>query len=314
VKKKKEIIPYNGNGTEAKLIDAAIDMRLNGADITNAMFQHSVLCQAFLPYQNLGDEVTLWERTQGNASLYIQCLKKKHPETNEFITLGIPYGTRARLILAYINSQAVITQNPKVDVGDTMTAFIHKIGIESTGRNIADVKNQLARIAASVLSLTYKVSDNRTLNADFKLIRDYDLWFPKDDKQRIIWSSEIELSQDYFQSLAEHAIPLDERALAALSNNPMKLDVYAWLAQRLHRVPAGKPQFITWQAMKEQFGMGYGRMIDFKIHFREVLKSVKLVYPDANVAEIKDRGFQLHNSLSPIPKAKTFHFLDKPAS
>jgi hypothetical protein len=311
MRKTKSIAKLNGNGVEAKMIDTAVDMRLNGSDITNAMFQHSVLCQAFLPYNNLGDDVTLWERTQGNASLYIQCLRKKHPETNEFVTLGIPYGTRARLILAYINSQAIITQNPKVNVADSMTAFIHKIGIESTGRNIADVKNQLARISASVLSLSYKVSENRTLNADFKLIRDYDLWFPKDEKQRIIWSSEIELSQDYFQSLAEHAIPLDERALAALANNPMKLDVYAWLAQRLHRVPAGKPQFITWQAMKEQFGMGYNRMIDFKIHFKEVLKAVKLVYPDAKIVEIEGRGFQLYNSPSPIPKTTTFHFLDK---
>jgi hypothetical protein len=33
----------------------------------------------------------------------------------------------------------------------------------------------------------------------------------------------------YFESLTKHAVPLDERAIAALANSPMALDVYAWL-------------------------------------------------------------------------------------
>lgn len=312
MKKKNEVVKFNGKGTQNKVIDTAVDMRFNRAEARNAMFQHSVLCQAFLPYNNLGDDVTLWERQQGNASIYIQCLKKKDPETGEFVTLGVPYGTRARLILAHINSQAIITQNPKVNVSDSMTAFVQSIGIANTGRNIGDVKNQLARIAASVLSLSYKVAENRTINSDFKLIKEYDLWFPKDENQRTLWSSEIELSHEYFQSLADHAIPLDQRALAALANNPMKLDVYAWLAQRLHRIPTGNPQFITWKAIKDQFGFGFNRMIDFKIHFREILQAVKLVYPDARVTELQDRGFNLFHSLSPVPKDKSFHFLNQP--
>jgi len=34
-----------------------------------------------------------------------------------------------------------------------------------------------------------------------------------------------------------HAVPLDERALAGLAHSSLALDIYAWLAQRLHRVP-----------------------------------------------------------------------------
>jgi len=228
----------------------------------------------------------------------------------DFVTIGLPYGTKARLILAFINSQSIITQNPRVDVTDSMTAFIERIGIANTGRNIKEVKNQLARIASSVLSLTYKVSDTRTLNADFKLIKTYDLWFPKNKQQRVLWNSEIELTQEYFGSLMEHAIPLDERALAALSHNAMALDTYMWLAQRLHRVK--DIQFITWKAMKDQFGEGYARMADFKKQFRKVLTIVKLVYRDAKIAEVKNKGFQLLNSPSPVPKQKTHHFLEMP--
>lgn len=308
MKKKKEFKGvYSNKPVEDRVISNAIEIRGSMAQIENAMFQHSILCQAFLPYRNQGD-LELWERKQGNASLAIQTLKMKHPETEDWIRLGLPYGTRARLILAHINSRAIITQNPQVDVQDSMTAFITQMGIAPNGRNINDVKNQLARIAGSVISLSYTMPEqNRTINANFTLVKGYDLWFPKDERQRLFWSSQVELSPEYFESLMAHAIPLDERALAALSNNAMALDIYAWLAQRLHRVKG--VQFITWKAIKDQFGEGYGRMADFKRKFRQTLKIVKLVYRDAKLIEADNKGYQLFNSPSPIQKKKSYHLL-----
>jgi hypothetical protein len=138
-------------------------------------------------------------------------------------------------------------------------------------------------------------------------VRSYDLWFPKDERQKILWTSQIELDPEYFKNLAEHAIPLDVRALKTLAHNAMALDIYAWLAQRLHRVK--DVQFITWKAMKDQFGQGYDRMADFKTQFRKVLTIVKLVYKEAKITEVHNEGFHLFNSPSPIPKSKTIHLL-----
>jgi len=53
-------------------------------------------------------------------------------------------------------------------------------------------------------------------------------------------------------SLQKHAVPLDERALAGLAHSSLALDTYAWLAQRLHRVPRGKPQLVPWASLKER--------------------------------------------------------------
>ena len=39
----------------------------------------------------------------------------------------------------------------------------------------------------------------------------------------------------------------------------MGLDIYTWLAQRLHRVNPSKPQFIPWPRLHEQFGQNYAR-------------------------------------------------------
>jgi Plasmid encoded RepA protein len=57
----------------------------------------------------------------------------------------------------------------------------------------------------------------------------------------MMWPSTIQLSHDYFVSLQEHAVPLNEADLAALAHSAMALDLYAWLAQRLHRVTPMRP-------------------------------------------------------------------------
>ena len=79
----------------------------------------------------------------------------------------------------------------------------------------------------------------------------YDVWFPKDPEQRVLWPTTLTLSQEFFTSLqAANAVPLDGRAVSALQHSAMALDVYTWLAHRLRRIPVNKPAIISWQALK----------------------------------------------------------------
>ena len=290
--------------------ESGIDIWKKPGTIKDAAFQHSVLCQTYMPYRNPGDDKTLWEHVQGNASLNIQCLQEKHPETGEFVYLGLPYGTKARLIMAYLNTQAIRTQSSIIDVEGSVTSFIKSIGLSSKGKNIKEVKSQLARIAASIITLNYQTPEQQTLNVRFSLVKKYDLWFPKDENQRVFWTSRIQLTDDYFNELERHAVPLDERALAALKNSAMGLDIYCWLAQRLHRIKPGKPQFVSWQNLKDQFGRGYGSMRKFKQVFRHTLAIVYNQYLTARIREDDNRGYFLEHSPSPIEK-KTMVFLGK---
>ena len=41
-----------------------------------------------------------------------------------------------------------------------------------------------------------------------QIVTAFDLWFPKDRRQRVLWPSTVPLSSDYFQSLQRHAVPL----------------------------------------------------------------------------------------------------------
>jgi hypothetical protein len=120
-----------------------------------------------------------------------------------------------------------------------------------------------------------------------------------------------------------HAVPLDEMHIAALSHSSLCLDIYAWLAQRLHRIPVGKPARVSWAALHSQFGQGYNpeRIDKFRQVFRVALKEVLTLYTAARVddedaksprlyvqggqhvwREKPAKGLTLYNSPPPVRK------------
>ena len=94
-------------------------------------------------------------------------------------------------------------------------------------------------------------------------------------------------------------MPLCESDLAALAHSAMALDLYAWLAQRLQRIDPAKPQFISWAAVKEQFGADYKRMNKFKEVFRVALRQVLARYQNARL-DADEGGLMLRNSPPPV--------------
>ena len=79
------------------------------------------------------------------------------------------------------------------------------------------------------------------------------------------------------------------------------MDIYCWLAQRLHRVPA-TGQRISWQALHAQFGgQGYARVRDFRAFFLRQLRQVQAAYPGARLEE-GAAGLVLRTSPPPVPK------------
>jgi hypothetical protein len=78
----------------------------------------------------------------------------------------------------------------------------------------------------------------------------------------------------------------------------MALDVYVWLAYRLHRII--KPTLVSWKALYDQFGGGFQRIRKFREQFREPLALALAAYPEANV-EVDEKGVRMNPSAPPIP-------------
>jgi hypothetical protein len=274
-------------------------------------YLHTVQCQCGIPYKNPGDHVREWDRRQGNAVLRIEAGAAMDPRTGEFVKLGLPFGEKPRLVLIHLASEAVRTSSAFVDVEDSMTAFARSLGMETNGQQLKALKDQLSRLASSTVRMGI-VEAGRAVQVNTQIVSAFDLWFPKQADQRVLWPSTVRLSEEFFQSLGRHAVPLDHRAVAALAGSSMALDVYVWLAQRLHRIPSGKTQFIPWSAAYDQFGQGFARVRDFRRRFLQTLAQVKSAYPSARLST-DEGGLTLENSPPPIPPRFVSPFVgDKP--
>ena len=263
-------------------------------------FQHSVLCQTGLPYRNPGDDIREWHRTQGGAMLVVQAGQVLQPQTASVIDVGLPWGPKPRLILAHLNAEALRLGSPEIEIDDSLSAFVKRIRGFDGGREIRMFKDQLTRLSNALIRLAM-VRGDRLTQINTHVVTGFDLWFPKDERQRVLWPSTIRLSSEYFESLQRHAVPLNEADLAALAHTAMGLDIYAWLAQRLHRIDPRKPAFIPWTSLKEQFGPDYRQMFNFKREFRHTLTQVLRRYQTARI-DLDNKGMTAHTSPPPVNK------------
>lgn len=307
---------------QRRLLDTA-EANAAQPDLQSVLYQHTVFCQTSLPYRDPGDETRTWERLNGDVHLKVLAGEAMHPQQGRFVPVGLPFGPKCRMVLMHINQRALVMESPHVEIEETLSKFVRKVlNLDPKGRNMRVVKDQLARLSASAIRLGI-VRDGHALTVNSQIVTAFDIWFPKDERQRVLWPSTVTLSSDYFQSLLKHAVPLDESHIAALSHSSLALDVYAWLAQRLHRVPVGKPAQISWASLHAQFGQGYNpeHMYKFRQVFRVALKEVLTLYKGARVEEEEPRsprleqhggqlvwrekpakGLKLYNSPPPVRK------------
>lgn len=264
------------------------------------LFQHTVFCQTVLPYRDPGPEVRIWERQQGNVSLSLEAGRAKDPQ-GQFVPVGLPFGTAARLILCHLNTEALRTGSPVIEIEGSMTAFVARLqGFGPNGAQIRKFKDQLVRLSAALVRLAVD-RETHAVQVDTKIIGAFELWGERFDQERLLSPKKIRLGGDYFASLQEHAIPLDERAVGALAHSAMGLDVYCWLAQRLHRVDPKRGQFVPWAALHQQFGQGYKLIRQFRSAFLEILKMVKTQYPAARFGA-DGGGMMLATSPPPVQR------------
>jgi len=273
-------------------------------EVDKLVYEHTVLCQTSMPYRDPGEDTRIWRRRNGAIQLELQAGRALDPSQGEFIDIGLPFGPKARLILFHLNTEALRTISPVIELEDSLTAFLKRtLGLDPKGRNIRAVKDQLSRLAAADFRLGMMFGSRaRTLKTT--IIQGFELWSPKDEKQKVLWPTTVRFSQAYFESLMDHAIPLNEAAVSRLSNSAMALDVYTWLAYRLYCLNPQK-SLIPWPSLREQFGQGYRQMRDFRRVFIRTLAQVKAVYPEARFS-VDDNGIQLQKSPPPVPPRGLF--------
>jgi hypothetical protein len=239
---------------------------------------HSVLAICGLPYARQADGVRRFERKQGRMSLVVHAGELKGPD-GKTIAQPLPYGSRARLLMLHLCSEAIRQKSPTIQIEDSLTAFIRGMGFPVTGGprgTLTAFKTQLNALAACHLQIgMWDGQRSRTINA--VPFSEIDVWMPTDPDQRMLWPSQITFSLDFYKSLTTHALPVNVQAVRAFANSPRKLDILFWLGLRLNGLR--KPTAISWEALKDQFGDGFGRERAFREKFQADIAQFREVFP-----------------------------------
>jgi hypothetical protein len=280
---------------QGKLIDAATEI-YDMAGSKDMAFMHAVFCHVGLPRSKVDGREFM--RRSGAAWLNVQA--GYLDEGNGPVIQPIPYGALPRLALAHVSTQAVRHRTREIPVGDSAAQFLSMMGMDrgEGGRRYSTLRKQMHALAACRLQLGFK---GRTFNGH--PVEQFDAWLlNKDTKQRVLWPGLLVLSEPFYNSLLEGAVPLDLRALHALKGSALALDTYTWFAHRLHRIE-GRGITIHWSSLREQFAQEYtGPEADknFKDAFMPQFKKVLDVYPEAKVTPVSG-GLLLMSSPPPIP-------------
>ncbi len=277
--------------TTARLVDAAVAIQQDPT--TRPDFLHGILCQVGLPRSKVAGDT--FERRSGSASLRIKAGELW--DGMQWQPQPIPFGTRPRLALIHVSSEAVRTRNPEVEIGRSMRDFLGRLGLDASGREYGVFRRQMSALAACEMRLGLGTTTLRV-----QPIEEFSAWLHPTGSQAVLWPGVLRLSDRFYESLAASAVPLDPRALGALSHSALALDCYTWLAQRLHRVERAPGVKLSWGNLAEQFGSEYADRRNFKRKFRVALREAMAVYADARV-ELVPGGLVLKPSPPPVRRS-----------
>ncbi|MHC5536790.1 replication protein RepA [Singulisphaera rosea] len=246
-------------------------------------------------------EARVFERHCGHVSVLLEAGQLWNGK--EWVRQPLPHGTTPRLVMVHLSSEAIRTQSRRVEIGDSTKQFLTALGMQPNGGERGGYtifRKQMEALAACRLTIGMQ-TEGKVVTVDAKPIKRFEAWLQHDGAQKTLWPGVLELSQDFYETLANHAVPLDYRAISALKHSALALDIYTWLAHRLCRI--GKPEGIklSWENLRDQFGQEYLDSKNFKREFRDVLRQVCTVYPDAKI-DGTPGGLILRPSPPPISK------------
>jgi Plasmid encoded RepA protein len=262
-------------------------------------YLHSGFCQAALPHREPKNPTEPWVRRNGAYQLVIR--PGILPLRDKIVPVGVPYGTKARLIMIYFQTEAVRTRSQLVDLGPNMASWLKRMGLTTSGGargSYAPVREQALRIARCEFTMRFERNAKEARLADQRLVDSMDLWQAEGPvRGRREWVRYVRLSDAFFAHLMEHSVPLSEDAIARLKHSSLALDLYVWLTYRLHTLR--RETTVPWHVLAHHFGSESGhRQLAFRL--KEVLKDVAAVYPEAGV-EASSRGLILRPSQPSVP-------------
>lgn len=252
-------------------------------------FAYSGFALTSLPHKP--QESATWRREGHNLTLVLQAGVDRNEKN-----LGLPYGSYARFILLFLQSEAIRTRSREIELGRSMKVWLGCMGLSIGGKTYKQVGEQAKRISGCTLTF-YADRTGAQIESRSRFVKTA-ITMTADD-QPSLWQDHVMLDEDFYRALSDHPVPLSESALRAIGPRSMVIDIYIWLAYRLHALR--RDVDIGWPSLYAQFGAGFKSTKRFKQHFAECVALALAAYPEARVS-ISNRGMVLSPSRPAIAK------------
>ena len=244
-------------------------------------YSHAVMVQCFLPQRPAASRA--YRTTHGRASLMIEAGHIANPnDPGEWIECQLPTGPKPRLILPYIVGEAIRNASPEIDLGRSLRDFMRRLGMPVAGKNGKALTEQIQNIAAAHIMIG-EWTNNAVHTHGGRLAKQLSFWLERNPDQRTLWTPTMTLSDEFFNAIQHHRVPIDTHHLAQLARSARRMDLYAWLSYRTPRITPGKREPVPLRALHRIFGPDMNRIADFKRRLREDLQAIHSVYPHFKV-------------------------------
>ena len=207
----------------------------------------------------------------------------------------LPYGNLPRLLLAWVCTEAVRTQNRELVLGRSLSEFMRALGIGSDSGGsrgeLTRLRNQMKRLFRCSISLNYEDERGDASVSSFIADRTEFWWNERKPDEPTLWKSKIYLGEVFFNEIIRHPVPLDMNTLKALKRCALGLDLYLWLSYRTFALRA--PLRLTWRQLYRQFGLHPPKASEnqtvqnFRYKILRELKKIKLAWPSLNYSTAK---------------------------
>ena len=176
-------------------------------------FTYSGFALTSLPHKQ--PDSTIWKREGHNLTLVLQSGVDRQGKE-----VGLPFGSYARFILLFLQSEAVRSQSREIELGRSMQVWLGKMGLSIGGNSYRLVKEQARRISVCKLTFFGGFSDKEILrNGGFV---EGAITMHGSFDQPMLWNDRVRLDEGFYRALCDHPVPVSETALRAIGPRFMR--------------------------------------------------------------------------------------------
>jgi len=218
----------------------------------------------------------LYERRNGHFVLQVS----GHPE------YGVPFG-QDRIVPIFLATLAVRQQSQTIRF-KTAIEMLSSFGMHTGGKEYRRLIAAFERIFGATMFFGTDAATARAKvvqRSRFNFLREAQLWYNRNADQALCpgeFENVVVLSDEFYQEVISHPIPVDLDAVKVLASAPAVLDLFMWLSYRCFFAKGEEsiPIFGSFGLAHQIGSIEYSRPRCFRAMLEQWLETIRTLWPE----------------------------------